>query len=68
MSEITKKQRAELHEAICDVAQAAAELAVIKADSEASYDETDHAYMYVSAASSRLEKALDCIFGGENHG
>lgn len=61
------EHRAALVAAIVDVAEAAAELAVIRMQDAGPY-ETDCAYMAVSRSSDKLDEALAAIFGGENHG
>lgn len=60
--------RDELRKAILAVAEAAAELAVIRVREDAGPYETDYAYMAVSRSSDKLDEALAAIFGGENHG
>lgn len=59
--------RDELRDAILAVAEAAAELAVIRIQDAEPY-ETDCAYMAVSSSSDKLDEALTAIFGDENHG
>ena len=61
------KTRDELRNAILAVAEAAAELAVVRMQDAGPY-ETDCAYMAVSRSSDKLDEALAAIFWGENHG
>lgn len=61
------KTRDELRNAILAVAEAAAELAVVRMQDAGPY-ETDCANMAVSRSSDKLDEALAAIFGGENHG
>ena len=61
------KTRDELRNAILAVAEAAAELAVVRMQDAGPY-ETDCAYMAVSRSSDKLDEALAAVFGGENHG
>ena len=61
------KTRDELRNAILAVAEAAAELAVVRMQDAGPY-ETDCAYMAVSRSSDKLDEALAAIFGGENNG
>ena len=61
------KTRDELRNAILAVAEAAAELAVVRMQDAGPY-ETDCAYMAVSRSSDKLDEALAAIFGDENHG
>lgn len=58
--------RDELRDAILAVAEAAAELAVVRVQDAGPY-ETDCAYMAVSRSSDKLDEALAAVFGDENH-